>query len=209
MVRAVGRPKKYNDGLSKEQRYRQRRKSGKQVGRSVIYRDGLSANARQAAGKGNAKLPTAGHTGVPCASEAKRRRLFGVLPPEKLADICLAREDYNSLVSLFRAFHNLVAKMGSKPCLVCGGLIGYFREGQLLPWDDDVDTIIRENDVAEFAALPWSDAGLKLIRGPSHMYWVCWKDGGRRIPVQRGGHYKGHDSSKRWPFIGIAFSGCT
>ena len=54
------------------------------------------------------------------------------------------RHIQNSLVSLLHNFMYYCKINDIKPVLMYGGLIGYYFNGEMLPWDDDLDMILTE-----------------------------------------------------------------
>jgi hypothetical protein len=91
-------PPKINDGFSKHQRFRKRRAaSAPAPGRPVKYHDGLSSQERNNAGKSGATLPKQG--GAIVVSKAKRQKLLGSNPPSSLVEISLNRDEYRPCVS--------------------------------------------------------------------------------------------------------------
>jgi hypothetical protein len=56
-------------------------------------------------------------------------------------------EIQNTLNYLLTEFMKHCKKIKIKPILMYGGLLGYYFNNQLLPWDDDIDLILLENDI--------------------------------------------------------------
>ena len=54
-------------------------------------------------------------------------------------------ETHYTLRYLLKKLMNYSNKIGIKPILMYGGLIGYYFNGELLPWDDDIDMILVGN----------------------------------------------------------------
>ena len=54
---------------------------------------------------------------------------------------------------------------GIKPILWAGGLIGWSFNEQMLPWDDDLDVLITEDDVPKLKQLNNSNTNSLLIDG--------------------------------------------
>ena len=150
----------------------------------------------------NARLPCERRSGVVVVHKKMRDRMCGGEPPASLAEIALTTPEYSSLVTLFRAYVGLV---GSFSVLICGGLLGLLRPSirSLLPWDDDVDFVISEADVKALLDADWQGRGLILCRGPSYCYRICFQQGGRKIPVQLSGQFKGRFLEHTWPFIDV------
>ena len=51
-------------------------------------------------------------------------------------------ELHKTLIYLLKKFMKYSHKRGIKPILMYGNLIGYYFNGQMLPWDDDIDLIL-------------------------------------------------------------------
>jgi hypothetical protein len=56
-------------------------------------------------------------------------------------------EIQNSLNYLLIEFMKHCKEIKIKPILMYGGLLGYYFNNKLLPWDDDIDLILLENDI--------------------------------------------------------------
>jgi hypothetical protein len=97
----------------------------------------------------------------------------------------------------------VVAVCGEYAVLICGALLGFCRQGSTLPWDDDVDFGILEDHREDIEKADWASHGLALHRGPSHLYRVCFAQGGQKIPVQLNGVFKRRYTEWSWPFADI------
>ena len=196
-------PPKMNDGFTKQQRYKERRKvAGPKPGRRKKYRDGLTKQRRSEQRKANAELPCEKRSGVVVVHKKMRDRMLGTEPPASLAEIALTTSEYSSLVTLLRTYVSLA---GSFSVLICGGLMGLLRPNirALLPWDDDVDFAILESNVKKLEDADWKNAGLVLSRGPSYCYRICFQQGGTQIPVQLSGQFTGRFLEHTWPVIDV------
>lgn len=70
-------------------------------------------------------------------------KTFERLNPEERTELYTIRNEF-----LFQAL-NIIEKHGGKPWLDCGTLLGAYRDGDYIPWDNDLDLGIKIEDVNE------------------------------------------------------------
>ena len=63
------------------------------------------------------------------------------------------KDSRDELRILLREFTNLCSKHGIRAILQAGGLIGWNFNRQMLPWDDDLDMFILEEDISKLLVL--------------------------------------------------------
>ncbi|MDN3548785.1 LicD family protein [Mucilaginibacter aquaedulcis] len=80
---------------------------------------------------------------------------------------------------------SVASEAGARLILHGGSLLGYVRHGQILPWDDDVDLGIDENDLEKFENAIIKDGRLKWMEGfenhTNTVYYKLWLEEGEEI----------------------------
>ena len=69
--------------------------------------------------------------------------MINISKPPNIMDASKAKED---LLLLDQRF----SEMGIEYCVVGGTLLGCMRHGGFIPWDDDIDILVNQNDMYKF-----------------------------------------------------------
>ena len=96
------------------------------------------------------------------------------------------------IIEIFRNFAHLIARFGGRYFLFGGGLIGWYRNRQIVPYDHDLDVIVG----MEF----WKSKRFKLFLNELHTsygYQVKWL-GWNKIKIYYSKH--NHNFIDLWPF---------
>jgi len=72
-------------------------------------------------------------------------------------------EHRNKLLGLFREMTTLFEKHGITYWITAGTLLGALRHGGFVPWDDDVDLAVLQDQRKDLEALPWHEHGMNLV----------------------------------------------
>ena len=103
----------------------------------------------------------------------------------------------------FAAFH----EAGVRYAVNGGGLLGWARNGGLMPFDDDVDVVVPLEDQKQMQDFDWGSHGLTLVRGDLSGLWkLCFA---KRVPgdLDLLNHLNGRSFGTlkkwRWPFVDI------
>lgn len=67
----------------------------------------------------------------------------------------------NKLYTLLRKISTIFEENGIKFILSSGTLLGYTRHSQIIPWDDDIDIEILEEDAEKLEKINWESHGLQ------------------------------------------------
>lgn len=65
----------------------------------------------------------------------------------------LSREEREKFYTGMRHVHNVLETNNIPYFIICGTLLGSIREGEIIPWDDDIDIGIMESDMEKFNSL--------------------------------------------------------
>ncbi len=93
----------------------------------------------------------------------EKQKYFNEMPNNCHLDIRYGIENldnneiHNTLKYLLKEFMIYCKKSDIKPILMYGGLLGYYFNNNLLPWDDDIDLIILEEDIEKLKPKKFKD----------------------------------------------------
>ena len=98
--------------------------------------------------------------------------------------------EFAQLMELMGTFMRACEEHALFYILYGGTMIGSFRHGGMIPWDDDVDVLMHAKDRARIADVLGRMPGYRL-HAPKHMQWKFYSER--------------QSSEKPWPFIDIFF----
>ena len=136
---------------------------------------------------------------LPARSEADEDRFFHEVPGNRHLDHRYGRlvgpeETRERLRFLLREFMGLCDERGIEPILMFGGLIGWSFNGELLPWDDDLDLTLAGASIERLRLLDGHATEEILIEVNPHAGRRRWRkrdpnaiDG--RVICRRTGHF--------------------
>jgi phosphorylcholine metabolism protein LicD len=73
----------------------------------------------------------------------------------------LSNEMKDGFYDLFNKIHNILTENNIKYFIIAGTLLGTVREKEMIPWDDDIDIGIVEEDLEKFNKIDFKKYGLK------------------------------------------------
>ncbi|XP_028408954.1 uncharacterized protein LOC114531542 [Dendronephthya gigantea] len=83
---------------------------------------------------------------IPYSTKSKNKGLFITLP----SNSCPANENRKAFAALLHQWHKLASFYKIPYVIGCGSLLGQYRDGDIIPWDQDVDVLV---DITKFKAL--------------------------------------------------------
>lgn len=97
--------------------------------------------------------------------------IFDLRTIKKLIDE--SKPKINNLIDSFRKVSNHLQENNIKFILSGGTLLGHTRNGEIIPWDDDIDIEILEEDSIKLSKIEWKDS-LQYCgwNGPAQAYFV-------------------------------------
>lgn len=104
-------------------------------------------------------------------------------------------EKEEELLDMLSFIHNLLIKNGIRYSLICGTLLGYGRNGRIIPWDDDVDIGVYNEDKPKLE---------EILPKIQKIYGVNTTHFKNMYKVYTKGEKIG-DYDWSWPFVDIFF----
>lgn len=160
----------------KKSRSRSRTKKAPQKSRSRSRNGTKKKGGNAGAILGGMALGGALGVGVPHLAKGLKR-LFpgsgGSLP-------IMSPMDSLQLYNILYKFHDVCVKSGLRYEAAWGTLLGAFRNGGIIPWDDDVDVVVKEEDKERLYSIfgiddkgNWTNATSLEPNSPYSMFEVC------------------------------------
>ena len=192
--RGAGAPIQYHDGLTKMQRSRLRKSlQGKST--ATARKEPLV----ECVCVGGTLTRTQAATG------SQLRAVYGDEPPQTLVELALPTAELQILLDLFGKVNEAIRDSGMKYCMVGGGLLGYARGGGHLPWDDDLDLGITEEDVGAFRDINFASYGLVCSPPDAGLFKLTFSvdlPGTIHLPSHLNGRSFNRLKGK-WPFVDV------
>ncbi|XP_046328902.1 uncharacterized protein RP688-like [Haliotis rufescens] len=112
----------------------------------------------------------------------------------KLFDVMITRREKRCFEILLKTFMKAVASKVTY-FLYSGSLLGSYRHHGMIPWDDDLDLVVRAKDTQ------------RLVTSLSKLapHFILNQQGGRRWKFYHRRSYNIPNYSWKWPFIDISF----
>jgi len=98
--------------------------------------------------------------------------------------------EFSQLMELMGTFVRACEEHSLFYILYSGTLVGSFRHSGMIPWDDDVDVLMRAQDRARIADVLGRMPGYRL-HAPEHMQWKFYSER--------------HSNKNHWPYIDLFF----
>ena len=73
---------------------------------------------------------------------------------------CLSTEQKQQLYRLMERVDKVLKENDIPYFIVCGTLLGSVRDGEIIPWDNDIDIGIMKKDIQRLQAIEWEAYGL-------------------------------------------------
>lgn len=144
--------------------------------------------------------------------------LIGIFSPQTAADLCLpptqkvqetqpsnmTPDEAAKIYFMLAVMHHLFEKNGIDYRISDGTQLGSVRHGAIIPWDDDADTTVSEQDREKILLLKDQLAayGLELIECPNQFGFKIYPKDGKDLPVDNG---LGAPFQYKYPFVDICF----
>lgn len=75
----------------------------------------------------------------------------------------MSKDTEENFTNLLEQVDIILKKNNIQYFIICGTLLGSIRHGKIIPWDDDADIGILDNDMDKFNSIDFSKYGFKFI----------------------------------------------
>lgn len=109
----------------------------------------------------------------------------------------ITREERTTFVELWLTFDRFCREQNFTYFLFYGSLLGAYRHHGIVPWDDDLDILLPENDMAPMIVLLQENTELDIVEQSSLVHRLFFRD--RRKSLPRYGQ------AWSWPYLELHF----